>query len=154
MQLLLRVILVVILGYAVGWGVSVAAGFRYIDALHLADGGDDLSMGIMFGIGPFIGGITALVALAMVAYKELQRRSPGYVDQPLPVALKIIGGLLTLSCVYLMVWFVIEVTGPFQFGAPLQIVVTEGIPVLAALVAGWLVVKRMGATDDDPRLTI
>jgi hypothetical protein len=154
MQLLLRIILAVILGYAVGWGVSVAAGFRYIDALHPAGRDDGLSMGIMFGIGPFIGGITALVALAMVAFKELQRRSPGHVDQPLPAALKVVGGLLTICCVYLMVWFVIEVTGPFQLGAPWQIVVTEGIPVLAALIAGWLVVKRMGATDDDPRLTV
>jgi hypothetical protein len=150
MQLLLRIILVLILGYAVGWGVSAAAGFRYIDAVNGFDRDGGLSMGIMFVIGPFFGGITALVAVAMVVFKELQRRTPGHVEKPLPFPLKIVGLLLTLGCVYLMAWFVLEFSGPFQLAQPWKVLVTEGIPVAVALVGAWLVAKRMNADNDLP----
>jgi hypothetical protein len=143
MQLLLRIILVLILGYAVGWGVSAAAGFRYAEALNVVDRDGGMAMGLMFVIGPTFGGITALVALAMVVFKELQRRTPGHVEKPLPLPLKIVGVLLTLGCVYLMAWFVIEFSGPFQLAQPWKVLVTEGIPVAIALVGAWLVARRM-----------
>jgi hypothetical protein len=150
MQLLLRIVLALILGYAVGWGVSAAAGFRYAEALNVIDRDGGMAMGLMFVIGPFFGGITALVALAMVVFKELQRRTPGYVETPLSLPLKVVGMLLTLGCVYLMVWFVIEFSGPFQLGQPWKMLLTEGIPVAAALVAAWLVAQRMNV-DHGPR---
>lgn len=149
MQLLLRSILALILGYAVGWGVSAAAGFRYAEALNVIDRDGGMAMGLMFVIGPSFGAITALVALAMVVFKELQRRTPGYVERPLSLPLKVVGVLLTLGCVYLMAWFVIEFSGPFQLAQPWKVLVTEGIPVTVALVGAWLVAKRMNA-DNDP----
>lgn len=140
--IVLRTIGSLVLGFFGGWIVSAAAVFRYFDAAGIFDRDGGLSMGVFFAFAPFCGLLIALALSAGTLFVGLRRRrlgEAGQVEPPSPAAWRIGKGAVSAVAAYLAVWFGIELFGPYQLGAVARLFVTEGIPLLAGIAAGFVV---------------
>lgn len=146
MMLALRALFALVFGYFAGWIVSVGIVFRYAEAAGMIDRDGGLAMGAFFIVGPFCGLLTALALTAWTLFAGLRRRrlaAAGQAEPPPSAGWRIAKGVVCATAGYLAVWFGLEFFGPYQLGPAAKLLVTEGIPLAAGVVAGFFAARRL-----------
>ena len=154
MRILLRAILALVLGLIGGWAVSLSACLRFWDLMGYVDHDGGGAMAAFFIIGPFFGLVTGIMAATTVLFRSLRTGQPvaGHtrverVRSPVQFALLRVA---VASATYLVVWCMIELSGPYGPRSAITFFIDEGVPLAAAIAAGVFGALRFRSRPPQP----
>jgi hypothetical protein len=145
MRVVLGSILAFVVGVIAAYIVVVAGGLWYIHAYNVRDR-DDMSMAIMFAIGPLAGLIGGIVA-AVIAGVWLSRRERRRIEAGLPVKswpmpLMLVLALLAGAFIYFAAWGVVGLIGPRSYATYGEALAVWLTPIVLALATAGLIAWR------------